>query len=116
MVVGMVAATAALSAALPQFELSRVRARVAREHPELTPEKLDELEIEYRQFLLMCRNEPNVAHQPSKELDWYWHAHILHTKQYEQDCLRYFGHFLHHEPRDGASEHDCDHNCCAHIG
>src|SRR5262245_9222777 len=79
MVVGTVAAKAALAVALPQFELSRVRARVAREHPELTPEKLGELEMEYRQFLLMCRNEPNVAHQPSKELDWYWHAHILHT-------------------------------------
>jgi hypothetical protein len=37
---------------------------------------------------------------PSPSVDDFWHAFILHTKDYEEFCQRHFGHYLHHEPKD----------------
>ena len=35
---------------------------------------------------------------PSVEIDEFWHMHIIHTKQYHQDCEKLFGEYLHHDP------------------
>lgn len=35
---------------------------------------------------------------PSEPLDDIWHAHILDTKKYAEDCDKIFGKFLHHFP------------------
>jgi len=35
---------------------------------------------------------------PSKEVDAFWHAHILDTMKYAEDCEEIFGYFLHHFP------------------
>lgn len=83
---------------LPYIDLTPVRLRVAKENSEFTAEQLDELEQKYLQFLRQCKTELKV--RPDKDVDEYWHAHILHTKQYAEDCQRYFGYFLHHEPDD----------------
>ncbi len=90
--------TTIVIAALPQFDLTRVRSRVEGEYPELTSQKIDEIETKYRQFLLLCKNERSVRNKPSKEVDLIWHMHILHTKQYMEDCQSYFGYYLHHHP------------------
>jgi hypothetical protein len=37
---------------------------------------------------------------PSPSVDDFWHAFILHTKDYEEFCQKHFGHYLHHEPKD----------------
>jgi hypothetical protein len=94
---------------LPQFNLTPIRTRVAKEHSELTAKQLDELELRYLRFLTLCKIEPTIKHEPDNDVDWYWHAHILHTKQYAEDCRRYFGYFLHHEPN--ASGQGCDDGC-----
>jgi hypothetical protein len=39
---------------------------------------------------------------PTKEIDEVWHNHILHTKQYHNDCQKIFGRYLHHMPSDGS--------------
>ena len=100
---------------LPQFDLTPIRVRVARDHSELTSDQLDDLELRYLQFLLLCKNESNVRHEPDIDVDWYWHAHILHTKRYAEDCRRYFGYFLHHEPNETSGELNCnsDNGCGA---
>ena len=33
-------------------------------------------------------------------MDDFWHAFILHTREYMDFCQRHFGHYFHHEPRD----------------
>jgi hypothetical protein len=96
-------------ARLPQFDLTPIRARVAREHSELTTEELDDLERRYLQFLMKCKAEPTVRNSPDTDVDWYWHTHILDTQQYAADCQRYFGFFLHHKP----NEQGCDDGCGA---
>jgi hypothetical protein len=95
----------------PQLDLTPIRLKVARENAHLTAEQLDDLEDRYLKFLMLCRDEPNVRHEPEKDVDLYWHAHILHTKQYAADCYRYFGYFLHHEPN--ANGEGCDDGCGA---
>lgn len=95
----------------PQFDLSPVRMRVAREHAHLTTEQLQDMETRYLKFLMQCKAEPNVRHEPERDVDLYWHAHILHTKQYIADCNRYFGYILHHEPK--ANGEGCDDGCAA---
>lgn len=61
-------------------------------------EKADELVAKYRNFLKLCAMYPNDSIVPSKEIDPVWHAHILDTAKYQQDCERVFGYMLHHFP------------------
>ncbi|HEX2549313.1 MAG TPA: hypothetical protein VHM20_05755 [Gammaproteobacteria bacterium] len=52
----------------------------------------------YKNFLWLQKKyhlEPLV---PTREIDEFWHNHILYTKNYFQDCLQIFGHYLHHQP------------------
>jgi hypothetical protein len=38
---------------------------------------------------------------PNGPIDAFWHAHILDTSAYEQDCEAVFGELLHHYPYFG---------------
>jgi hypothetical protein len=37
----------------------------------------------------------------SKDVDEFWHTHILQTMKYADDCQKVFGTFLHHNPHIG---------------
>ncbi len=52
----------------------------------------------YKNFLWLHKKHPSIFFVPTKEIDEFWHNHILYTKNYHQDCLQIFGHYLHHEP------------------
>ncbi len=56
---------------------------------------------EYRKFLVLCLQNPNVAIVPSTQIDDFWHLHILDTQKYAEDCQQCFGYFLHHFPYFG---------------
>ena len=62
-------------------------------------------EMEYKQFLALSVKYPEADLSPSKNVDAFWHAHILNTRQYARDCESTFGYFMHHEPgtRDGSA-------------
>lgn len=53
---------------------------------------------EYKRFLFIHKKYPKLVLVPCKEVDEIWHAHILHTKEYAEDCKKLFGRFLHHRP------------------
>jgi hypothetical protein len=38
---------------------------------------------------------------PSKEIDIFWHTHILDTQKYMSDCENLFGKYIHHFPYFG---------------
>jgi hypothetical protein len=44
--------------------------------------------------------DPLNEHAVDPIIDVFWHAHILHTRQYAEFCERVFGQFLHHDPLD----------------
>ena len=52
----------------------------------------------YKNFLLLIKKHQPEAMVPTREIDEFWHNHILNTKKYYQDSLQIFGHYLHHEP------------------
>ena len=52
----------------------------------------------YKTFLFVCYLYPQIRLVPTQEIDCVWHAHILHTRLYRQDCERVFGYFIDHEP------------------
>lgn len=63
-----------------------------------------EVSDEYRKFLVLCLQNPNVAIVPSTQVDDFWHLHILDTQKYAQDCERCFAYFLHHFPYFGMRD------------
>lgn len=55
---------------------------------------------EYRRFLLLTVTS-KLTIPPTKFVDSVWHAHILDTMKYAEDCQSTFGFFLHHFPYFG---------------
>lgn len=62
--------------------------------------QVDRVERLYKRFLFMSvtQSTPIV---PTKEIDKFWHTHILDTRKYARDCEVTFGFFLHHFPYFG---------------
>lgn len=52
----------------------------------------------YKNFLYLIKKHSDENLVPTREIDEFWHNHILYTRNYVQDCLNIFGHYLHHEP------------------
>jgi len=67
----------------------------------MTTERCALAEQEYRRFLTLKKLYPQTELVPNKLVDEFWHAHILDTKAYHQDCNHVFGYFLHHFPYFG---------------
>lgn len=61
----------------------------------------DHAELEYRRFLDLKKIYPAISFVPSKLVDKIWHAHILDTQAYREDCLAVFGKFIDHFPYFG---------------
>lgn len=57
----------------------------------------------YKNFLFLQKKYPEVKIVPPKDVDEFWHQHILHTERYIHDCQQIFGGYLHHVP---ISMHD----------
>lgn len=62
------------------------------------------VERKYRQFLVLMGLHSESPVVPSKDVDEFWHMHILFTEKYAQDCLKTFGRFIHHEPYLGGDD------------
>ena len=52
----------------------------------------------YKNYLFLLKKYLPDNLVPGRAIDEFWHNHILHTKNYFQDCHAIFGHYLHHEP------------------
>jgi hypothetical protein len=64
-------------------------------------EYVDRMEIAYKRFLTVWVKYPDDTIAPGKDVDKFWHAHILDTLKYAEDCQKVFGYFLHHFPYVG---------------
>lgn len=62
---------------------------------------------QYRRFLWLHKKySEKETLIPFREVDEFWHQHILHTKRYYDDCLAVFGKYLHHYPHKQKTEED----------
>lgn len=61
----------------------------------------NEVEDLYRRFLALNLVYRDRKICPTGPIDDFWHAHILDTRAYENDCRELFGEYLHHFPYFG---------------
>src|SRR6188768_1048472 len=52
----------------------------------------------YKNFLYLQKKHYPHSLVPTREIDEFWHNHILYTQQYMHDCEGIFGFYLHHVP------------------
>ena len=71
------------------------------EGPGWSFEKVQSLETWYRRFLYLIYLYPEKTIVPTKDIDTFWHTHILDTKKYMEDCDFLFGRYFHHFPYFG---------------
>src|ERR1700687_4559819 len=64
-------------------------------------EYVERMAIAYKRFLTLLVTHPETTVAPSKDIDKFWHGHILDTMKYAEDCEQVFGYFLHHFPYFG---------------
>ena len=90
-------------AAIQALDLGPIKVKLmdADEGQGWSREYADRVEIGYKQFLTLLVTHPETTIAPNKEIDKFWHAHILDTMKYADDCQRVFGYFLHHFPYFG---------------
>src|SRR6266705_1835716 len=93
-------------AAIRALDLEPIKLRVM--DPELgegwTREYAESIERAYRNYLIVLVKHPEDIEEivVSKDVDEFWHTHILHTMKYTEDCERVFGTYLHHNPDIGG--------------
>ncbi|WUI00257.1 hypothetical protein OHR68_00045 [Spirillospora sp. NBC_00431] len=68
----------------------------------LSLEVADEAVGLYRGFLKLCVRYPGKAIVPNRVIDRVWHAHMVDTAKYREDCLRIAGRPLDHWPYSGT--------------
>ena len=58
----------------------------------------DKMETAYKRYLILHARHPEMTLAPERDIDRFWHMHILDTRKYAADCDATFGRFVHHFP------------------
>jgi hypothetical protein len=73
----------------------------------ITRDQLPNLIAKYRQFWQdhKMAGMPEIFTVPDREVDRVWHTHMCETRQYANDCMKYFGAYFHHSSKlcDGGA-------------
>jgi hypothetical protein len=90
-------------AAIQALDLDCIKLKLmdAEEGQGWSREHADRTELEYKRFLALMTKFPEETLAPTKDVDRFWHGHILDTLKYAEDCANVFGYFLHHFPYFG---------------
>ena len=51
----------------------------------------------YEKFLRLAAENPGQPVAPTRDIDEFWHLHMLHPQAYYNDCQRLFGQILDHD-------------------
>jgi len=96
--------------AIDRLNFSNVKKKICDKRSGLgwSQEKTDQVESDYKNMLFLWRKYPGESLPPSKCVDEFWHAHILDTRKYMDDCQMIFGHYRHHNPYFGFGTPDGD--------
>lgn len=86
---------------LPSWNLEKVKSRAISEG--FDENRVNDAIIEYKKFAFLAKiREPGDYLCPPGIVDEIWHLHILHTKDYHNDTITYFGKYFHHNPFDAS--------------
>jgi hypothetical protein len=61
-------------------------------------EKVKAISLKYRKYLILKALYTEITISPTRDIDKFWHYHILDTSKYMLDCQNIFGAYLHHFP------------------
>src|SRR3989344_6580259 len=61
-----------------------------------------------KQYYAVALLDPLNAHAASPKIDMFWHAHMLHSRQYAEFCDRVVSRFMHHEPLNDENEEEVE--------
>jgi hypothetical protein len=82
------------------FDFSMVHRRLLL-HEHYAPENVVRMEEEYRRWLSLALTTKGDERIPiSREVDPFWHEHILFTKEYVEFGNKLIGKYIHHTPAD----------------
>lgn len=59
-----------------------------------------------KQYYAIVLLDPANMHALAVPLDPFWHAHILHTRQYVEFSEKVFGQYIHHNPLDKSDKEE----------
>jgi hypothetical protein len=94
-----------VASAIQALDLTSVKLRLmdARLGEGWSREYADGIEAAYKTYLTMVAKYQDDAADIllAKDVDEFWHTHILQTMKYADDCEATFGKYLHHEPHVG---------------
>lgn len=85
---------------IPELDLDPIKVKLmgSEEGENWSLEKVDSVGKSYKRFMFLILKYPGTQIAPSKDVDTFWHYHILDTMKYAEDCQLIFGHFIHHFP------------------
>lgn len=83
--------------AINELDLGPIKYKLVHEK-DLPLSEVREMEKQYRQFLTLIHLYPVISIVPTEKIDKIWHAHILDTQKYREDCDKIFGKFIDHFP------------------
>lgn len=69
---------------------------------EWAPPKCEWAERQYKRWLYIRREYENEPMPPNREIDKFWHEHMLDTRRYFVDSAKIFGYYHHHFPYFGT--------------
>ncbi|MEM7048406.1 MAG: glycine-rich domain-containing protein-like [Acidobacteriota bacterium] len=95
------------------FEMIKLKLQDVEEGQGWSSARCDEVEKSYKRFLALKRAYPDKDIVPNRDVDIFWHQHILDTERYAEDCQVIFGKFLHHYPYFGMQGDDDYLRLCA---
>ncbi|MEK7148598.1 MAG: hypothetical protein AAB770_01640 [Patescibacteria group bacterium] len=89
--------------AIDQLDLGPIKVKLMEEEEGMgwSVEQVNMVEKWYKRFLFLNLQYPSASIVPNKEIDTFWHYHILDTQKYAEDCQNIFGKFFHHFPYFG---------------
>ncbi|MES2212524.1 MAG: hypothetical protein V4490_05240 [Pseudomonadota bacterium] len=85
---------------IDDFDFSKTLKKVNADLGGLTAKYLQEGIENLKRYYVVALLDPLNEHAVSRPVDPFWHAHILHTKDYELFCQSIFGQYVHHSPLD----------------
>lgn len=95
-----------LLAEIEGIDLSMVKLKLmdADEGQAWSSDFAEAVEQQYKRYLYMVQISREFSPVPTREIDLFWHQHILDTRAYFSDCQRVFGEFIHHYPYFGMKD------------
>ncbi len=80
------------------WDLEKIVNYVVLENPELSESDIRKAEVEYKNYIYLTLLTGEFLSIPTRIVDFIWHAHILHTKDYINFCNSVAGGYIHHAP------------------